>query len=373
MKIKVRKDQFLKALDLAKDISEAKTNIPVLACVRMEAKKDSLELKATNLEVSFVCRVPAKVQKKGVSLISVKKLFYIIKEFSEGEIFLERKEKELEISQGKAVFHLVEQDEKSFPTFPSYEENKFFSFNQEMLSDMIQKTLYSVSNDESRYHLNGVYFETEKSKSLYKMVSTDGHRLSFIERKSEDKFPNIKEGIIIPKKGINEIKKLAEIKEGSFEISIEGPQFILKKKTKDVEYVLMIRLIEGQYPDYRRLIPKKLERSLVIDREIFQNTLKRVSLLSDEKSKGVSLKIKPGMMELTSQNETGDAKEEMSIDYKGKELQIGFNSRYILDVLSSFGENDKKIHFEIKDNMSPGLVQSEKDLDYKCVVMPMRI
>ena len=135
----------------------------------------------------------------------------------------------------------------------------------------------------------------------------------------------------------------------------------------------MIRLIEGQYPNYKKLIPEKFKKSLALDRESFQTSLKRVSLLSHEKSKGILMKIDSDTMEISSKNESGHAKEQISVGYKGEELEVGFNSKYILEALSSFEEGDSQIYFDIQDDMSPGLIHSENDKNYKCVVMPMRI
>jgi len=241
-----------------------------------------------------------------------------------------------------------------------------------VLSEMIEKTIYSVSNDETRYHLNGVYLErsVENGTPTYKMVATDGHRLSLVSREVEkdDKNEMFNEGVIIPRKGLSEIRKLVENMEGNLELALEGAQLIVRKENA----VLMIRLIEGKYPNYKQLIPQNLKENISISRDSLLSSLRRVSLLSNQKSKGVTFSLSKKKMEITSNNpELGDAHEEIPVDYSGQDLKIGFNAKYVLDVLSSIDEDN--VNFELKDQLSPGLIRPKNDKNYTCVIMPMRI
>ncbi len=199
------------------------------------------------------------------------------------------------------------------------------------------------------------------------MVSTDGHRLCLVDKSEENS--NDKNGVIIPRKGLNEIRKLLETIEGDFEIAIEGAQLVVKHGSTK----LMIRLIDGVYPDYTQLIPQNLNENVEIDKGQLISTLKRVSLLSNQKSKGVTLNINKGKMEVTSYNpELGDAQEEIAIDYAGKPIKIGFNAKYILDVLNSI-KDEEEIVLSLKDQVSPGIIQPKGNSNYKCVIMPMRM
>ena len=241
------------------------------------------------------------------------------------------------------------------------------SHDPKHIAEMIEKTIYSVSNDETRYHLNGVYFE-QKDDNAYSMVATDGHRLSLIVKESENPIKLPSGGVIIPRKGLNEIKKLVDAEDGSIHLAVDGSQLILKNE----DTVLMVRLIEGKYPNYQQFIPQKFTEKLTINREAFLSSLKRVSLLANYKSKAVTLSIVKGKMEIASNNpELGDAKEELEIEYSGKDLKIGFNAKYITDVLTVI--QDEEVDFEINDQLSPGLVRPHNDKNYTCVVMPMRI
>jgi DNA polymerase-3 subunit beta len=257
-----------------------------------------------------------------------------------------------------------------YPVFPTYTTTDFMKIDASVLSEMIEKTIYSVSTDETRYHLNGVYFEFQgDGRDVYRMVATDGHRLSMVDRKTEGKMKGMpSQGVIIPRKGLYEIRKVLDTVNGQFEMAIEGSQLIVRHNST----VLMVRLIEGKYPNYQQLIPQNLKRLAKVNREMLLASLKRVSLLSNQKYKGVTLTLNDGRMEISSNNpELGDAKEEIEVNYEGQELKIGFNARYILDVLGSFEDTEVDLH--LNDQLSPGLMRPHSDANYTCVVMPMRI
>jgi DNA polymerase-3 subunit beta len=277
------------------------------------------------------------------------------------------------IQQGKALFNLVGKNPEEYPLFPTYSSDQFVKIKSHVLKEMIEKTIYSVSTDETRYHLNGVFFEQNKNGGSinYRMVATDGHRLSLVDRDTghkQEPASRIENGVIIPRKGLLEIAKVLESSMEDVELCIEGPQLILKQNNT----VLMIRLIEGKYPNFLQLIPKKLSRHVLASRNEMIQSLKRVSLLSNRKSRGVTLALSHGVMSIATQNpELGDAKEEIQVNYDGEEIKIGFNARYLLDILNSFNEDEVEI--ELNDQLSPGLFRPKQDNKYTCIVMPMRI
>lgn len=374
MKVSIEKKDLLGLIGRAQNIVEKRNTMPILVNVLLDADKGGLKIFATDLEVSMTDENVAHVSNPGKVAVNAKSLFEIIKELPEGPITLEKKDNNwLKITQNKAMFNIVGISPEEYPVFPTFGTKDFMKIDSEVLSEMIEKTIYSVSNDETRYHLNGVFFEKQQGANglVYRMVATDGHRLSLVDRKSEENTsgrPTGTQGVIIPRKGLHEIRKLIESSEGPLEMAIEGSQLIVRKSST----VLMIRLIEGKYPNYQQLIPQNLKEHLTVRRESLLSSLKRVSLLSNQKSKGVTLSISSGKLEIASNNpELGDAKEEIEIQYKGKEMKIGFNAKYILDVLSSM--NDDVVQLEFNDQLSPGLVRPENDKSYTCVVMPMRI
>jgi DNA polymerase-3 subunit beta len=370
MKIQVNKADLVSLISRTQNIVEKRNTMPVLVNVLLEAKNNKLRVFATNLEVSLTDDCDAQVLTPGRAAVGAKSLFDIIKELPDGPIQLAKQENNwLKITQGTSVFNLVGISPEEYPVFPTHTVKEFMEVDAMTFADMISKTIYSVSTDETRYHLNGVYFErqNEKNDSGYIMVATDGHRLSLVNRTNSEKVDGTN-GVIIPRRGLAEIYKILENSEGKFKMAVEGAQLIVSRGNT----TLMIRLIEGKYPNYRQLIPQNLNEKVLVNREKLLSSLKRVSLLSNQKSKGVTLTIKDGKLEITSNNpELGDAKEELNVNYKGKGLKIGFNARYIIDVLNSI--NEEEVGIDLKDQLSPGILRPSSDSSYTCVIMPMRI
>jgi DNA polymerase-3 subunit beta len=374
MKLQIDKKDFLSLIARAQNIVEKRNTMPILMNILLETDQTALKVFATDLEVSLTDRVDAEILNPGKVAVNAKSLFEIVKELPDGKMMLEKKENNwLKISQNKAVFNIVGISPEEYPVFPTFVTKDFMQIESDVLAEMIEKTIYSVSNDETRYHLNGVFFSKsqEGSEVIYRMVATDGHRLSLVDRKTSSSKASVSsqnQGVIIPRKGLNEIRKILDNVEKTVDMAIEGSQLIIKNGPT----VLMIRLIEGKYPNYQQLIPQNLSEYLVVNREALLSSLKRVSLLSNAKSKGVTLNITNNRLEITSNNpELGDAKEELDVNYKGKEIKIGFNAKYILDVLGSM--SDDTVQMELNDQLSPGLVRPYNDKSYTCVVMPMRI
>ncbi len=371
MKLSVEKKDLLNVIARAQNIVEKRNTMPILVNVLLEAKGEGLRAFATDLEVSLTDEIKATVKAGGKVAVNAKSLFEIIKELPEGKIELERKDNNwLKITQNRAVFNMVGISPEEYPVFPTFTTQEFVRMDGQVFAEMIEKTIYSVSTDETRYHLNGVYLEVrpDRDSATYRMVATDGHRLSLIDRKITGASPKSAQGVIVPRKGLHEIRKLLESVEDSVEVAIEGAQLVVRNGTT----LLMVRLIEGKYPNYQQLIPQNLKEHFLVQRESLLSSLKRVSLLSNSKSKGVTFSLSGGKMEITSNNpELGDAKEEIEVEYKGKEIKIGFNARYVLDVLSSM--QDDIVRVELNDQLSPGLLRPHDDGSYTCVVMPMRI
>ena len=372
MKIRVNKKDLMALLSKTQNIVEKRNTMPVLINVLLQVEKNQMTVFATDLEVSLTDNADVSVETPGKIAVNAKNLFDIVRELGEGEIQLETKSNNrLQIKQNKSVFNIVGISPEEYPVFPTYKTNDFIKVNPDVLLEMIERTIYSVSNDETRYHLNGVYFEknTDGGKTKFRMVATDGHRLSLVERFTADESANIiNSGVIIPKKGLAEVKKIIDSSEGDIEMAIEGSQLIVKSEST----ILMVRLIEGKYPNYQQLIPQGLKKAATIDRDSLLSSIRRVSLLSNQKSKGVTIALTKDRMEISSNNpELGDAKEEIEVDYSGEDLKIGFNAKYILDILNSFSED--RLSLELDGQLSPGLIRPENDKNYTCVVMPMRI
>lgn len=369
MKVHVEQHSLVNLLAKTQNIVEKKTTMPVLINVLLDASENKLNIFATDLEVSITDSVSCETIIPGKAVVNAKNFFEIIKELSGKPIQLTKKENNwLEIKQDKHTSSLVGISSDEYPVFPTNLGNNFIKIQSSLLKDMINKTIYSISSDESRYHLNGVYLE-QKPDFSHIMVATDGHRLSLINRH----IPSVKNliqnyGVIIPRKGLNEIKKLLETEENDFEFTIDGPQIIFRHECT----LLMIRLVEGKYPSYQQFIPQELKYKICVNKEILLSSLKRVSLLANQKSKAVTFMISNGKIEITSNNpELGDAKEEIDVYFPEGELKVSFNSKYVIDILNAISEEN--VIFAMNDHLSPTVISPENDPKYLCVIMPMRI
>ncbi|HPI40246.1 MAG TPA: DNA polymerase III subunit beta [Pseudobdellovibrionaceae bacterium] len=368
MTFEIEKRDLVALLSKTLNIVEKKTTMPILLNVLLEAHENSVKVSATDLEVSLTDSVKALVKTPGNIAFNAKNVFEIAKELPEGLIHLEKKENNwLEIKQGKFRSKIVGVNPEEFPVFPAAQTDNSISLTSVVLKEMIDKTIYSVSQDETRYHLNGVYFEIQKPNKLV-MVAIDGHRLCMVTREHSDLKDPFPHGVIIPKKGLYEIKKLLDDSQDNIQLLIEGSQIILKKN----ETNLMIRLIEGKYPNYDQFIPKNLTKKVLVNRNVFVSSLKRVSLLVNQKSKAIIFNISKGKIEIQSHNpDLGDAKEEIEAIYDGEDIKIAYNSKFITDIFNAI--TDETVEINLKDNLSPGIIQPQKDKNYICVVMPMRI
>ncbi|MDA3904307.1 MAG: DNA polymerase III subunit beta [Desulfuromusa sp.] len=371
MQFLISRDVFLEGLNKVQGIVEKRHTIPILANVLIEAANNEITITATDLEVGLKSKYKAKVIDEGKITVSAKKMYEIIKELPDQEIkFNSKNNFWVEIKCHKSLFNLVGLSPDEFPKFPDIVLEKN-SIDKNILNEMIEKTLFSVSSDETKFNLTGIYIKANKIDNSYKLifVSTDGHRLSMIQRNLENDLDDrYMEGFILPKKGIIELKKLLETLDGNINIGISDNNFsVSNKKT-----TLIMRMVDGDFPDYKRVIPDTGKNAAVINKNLFLHALKRISVLSSEKSKGVKTSLKKDTLILSSSNpDLGDAKEEIDIIYNGDDISIGFNAKYIIEILQSI--KNENIIFNLKDNISPGRINPENDEDHISVIMPMRL
>ncbi len=372
MNFAIEKEFFLKGLARIQGIVERRNTIPVLANVLIETHEGEICLTATDLEVGMRSFYPAKIKESGRITVSAKKLYEIVRELPEGELSFKAKENcWIEIRSGKAIFNIVGLSPEEFPHFPDTAQQGFISLPPETLREMIDKTTFAMSTDETKYNLNGIFFRSFSDDQVHhlSLVATDGHRLSKIEREIPAvDIPQLHKGVIFPRKGIMELKKMSEEGEGNLELGfIENSAVIRRAKT-----VVVMRLVDGEFPEYERVIPRDNEVSAIIPTAVFLQALRRMAILSSEKSRGVKISLQPGVLEVSSSNpEFGDAREEIGVDFDGQALSIGFNARYLLDILQSM--EAEKVDLRLKDNLSPGLLVPEEEGNYLAVIMPMRL
>lgn len=372
MQFRVAKEVFLKALGRVQGIVEKRNTMPILSNVLIEAATDEIRLTATDLEVGIRSFYPAAVVSPGKVTVAAKKLHEIIRELPEQDITFTAKDNcWIEIRCGKSLFNIVGLAAEEFPYFPYPENENFLSVDSHVLKEMIEKTFFSISTDDSKHNLNGIYFRALESdgRQLLRLVATDGHRLAMIQRPlAAMHIPELTRGTIFPRKGLQELKKLAEEDESDLLLGFMGNSAIIKKNRT----VVVMRLVDGDFPDYNRVIPQANELQVVLSSDAFLHALRRMAILSSEKSRGVRLLLRPDLLEISSSNpELGDAREDLEINYEGPELAIGFNARYLLDILQVM--DDPQTRLLVKDNLSPGLLKPAGDQDFCSVVMPMRL
>lgn len=369
MNFTIDKETFLKGLGRVQGIVEKRNTIPVLSNVLLEGSDGELHLTATDLEVGMRTSYPANIRKPGRITVSAKKLYEIIKELPESEVAFTTKENSwIEVKCGKAQFNIVGLSADEFPHFPEPDKAEFLSLSSQLCKEMIEKTFFAVSMDESKYNLNGIYCRVLDDNQL-RMVATDGHRLSLIDKAVEiNANDELGRGVILPRKGLLELKKLADDGEGELQLGfMDNNAVICKEQT-----VVIMRLVDGEFPDYERVVPKSNENIARIAVDPLLHALRRMIILSSEKSRGVKMLFKSGLLEVSSSNpELGDAREELDMSYEGPELSIGFNARYLLDILQV--QDQDQICIYLKDQLSPGLIKPGDPDGYLAVVMPMRL
>ncbi len=364
MKITVDKTELVKVLQRMQGIVEKRNTLPILSNVLVEEANGGITIMATDLEIFIKDMCPADIDERGSVTVNARKLFEIIKSLPEERVDMKITEDRMAIASGKVKYNIMGIPAKEFPAFPSVPEDSLVRIDQNIFSEMIDKTSFAVSTDETRYNINGFFLQ--KDDNNIRMVTTDGHRLALI-KKEYDNIPVDTAGVILPRKGVVELRKLFE-EEGSFFFGISERNATVKKDTT----IMNIRLIEGEFPDYKQVIPRENDKKVVAPRVELMEALKRVSILASDRIKGVKFSFSPGRLVLSSSNpDIGDVVDELAVEYQGEELEVAFNARYFIDVFSVMEE--ERVFMEFKDSLSPGVVRPEGSEDYLYIVMPMRL
>lgn len=374
MKFSIEKAELQKGLARIQAIVEKRNSMPILANVLIEASKkgksSQLQLSATDLEVGIRGVHQAKVETAGGVTASAKKLFEIVRELPDELVQISTTENQyLDIRCARAKFVLAGTAAEEYPTLPEFTPGKTVTLQAAVLSTMIERTMYATSIDETRYNLNGVYFEVLPDGGKIRMVATDGHRLAFVDRNVGPEVEGLASGVIVPRKGLAELKRLVDEEDADeIELAFEGSNGLARKG----DVLLVMRLIEGEFPNYRQVVPKNVGRRLILATEPLSHALRRVSLLSAERSRAVRLHLSEGKLVLSSSNpDLGEAQEELDIDYSGDELAIGFNAKYLLEVLAV--SHSKEIELGLQDEMAPMQIRPTDDPDALAIIMPMRV
>jgi DNA polymerase III subunit beta len=371
MEVTVRREDLAKGLYLVQGVVERRNTLPILANVLLEPAAEGIALTATDMEVGLRALVPAVIKRKGTVTLNARKLYEIVREVSAEELVLKSAQAGwVELLAGRSKFKIVSLDAKDFPELPlgtDVPQGVTLRIAAGTLREMIDKTLFAVSSDETRFNLSGV-FVTNGDEGTLRMVATDGHRLAMVDRQLPG--VRVERGIIMPRKGLLEARKLLEDADDA-EVSMIVSSKEVRISMQSVSFFM--RLVEGEFPDYRQVIPGAPRVQARANRDDFLAALRRISLLASERSRGVKLHLERGRLELSASNpDQGEASQDIEVAYGGEPLTMGFNARYLMDVLGVHAEGDV-IELGLTDEVGPGLLRGSQDPEYIYVVMPMRL
>lgn len=367
MDFRIGKNDLLRGLYLTHGIADRKSTVPILANVLIRTDgKGKVVFAATDLKVAMMASASAKVEEEGGITVGARQLYEIAKGLAGDEVRLQRSDQNwLFLGSGRSEFKVVGMSDRDYPKLPTADELVSSKVDSGVVGEMIGKTIISVSQDETRPHLASVLFECDGEKAT--MVSTDGHRLSKIT-KAMPGGPKLPAGVLLPRKGLAEIRRALEGNQGECEIGVEQGFFVLKA----ADMVLTVKLGEGQFPPYDQVIPKDNDKKVVIGREDFLDALKRVSIIASDKTWGIRFTLEKGRISIEADNpDLGNAKETLEAEYKGASLQIGFNARYFIDLLTEMSGKD--VGLDLGGDLDPALIRPCDGSDYLGVIMPMRL
>jgi DNA polymerase-3 subunit beta len=380
MEITISKHCLSQALSRISQIADRKSSMQILSNVLIDAAStENVRIAATDLNLSATGLFPAVVQEGGAVTVPAKTLYDMVRSMSEGMITLRTEKEQVRIFSGRTNFKLLSLPAEDFPMLPSVKGVEFFDIDAALMCRMIEQTSFSISSDETRPHISGALFQGD-GKSL-RMVTTDGHRLSKVEVRIEEAgFYNF--AMIIPNRGIMELKRLLEDDDGVVSLAIhEGSVFVRREivlereqdgiKPVTAEILLVSKLIEAEFPPYDQVIPKGNEKKAVVGRSAFLEALRRVSVVSSDRTLGVKFKLSEGMLEVeTSNPSVGEGSEKVDVSYEGEDLSVGFNAKYFIDILSVL--QDDEVRLEMSGPIDPVIVRDTSG-SFVGVVMPMRI
>lgn len=369
MKFSITRDPLFNAIQKVQSVVEKKNTIEILGNLLCTLKGQEISICATDLAIGIKITLPVQGFQDGRVTLSAKHLFDIVKELPNKEIhFIKKENNWAEMTCGKARFNIVGLNADEYPTLPDFEQKTYFDARTDSLIDMIDRTEFAVSPDTTRFNLAGIFFESLEN-NIMRMVATDGHRLStvdqevFLSRPSE-----IKRGIVIPKKGLSELRALLSTDEPTVGLGFERGYLFVRLKSS----FLFLRLIDSEYPDYRLIMPKSTNLTIRMVRTDFLSAIRRVNPLTNEKTKSIKLLFQTDLLTINSSNsDLGEAREELSVEYSGEPLDIGFNSKFLLEALAVMKSENIELH--MKDSTSPVILVGTDERHHTYVIMPMRV
>ncbi len=371
MKFKVPKNTIYKCISHLQGIVDKKNTLPILSNILIEAKNNSLILSSTDMDISIIEKINCDIIEEGATTINSQIFYDIIRKLdndSDIEV-ISNDGKLLTLRASGSRFSLACLPKEDFPIIDQNNEGESIKINSKVLFKLIDKTKFAISNEETRYFLNGLYFNTQKEENstIVTLVGTDGHRLAKFSHKLDQNINEVS-GVIIPKKTIYELSKLLAEIDDDIEVIVSSNKVIFYIDN----LVFISKLIDGSFPDYKRVIPEDNINILQVNREKLLSAVDRVSTIANEKSPVIKFKLLENVINLnTANNENSTATEDLSLNYSGEEIEIGFNSKYIMDIVNNL--EDEQIFINLKDGSSPIIAKEKSNSNLIYVLMPMRV
>jgi len=374
MKFTINRDHFANGLQQVLNVVGARATMPILSNALIEAEKDHISLTTTNLDMGIRCRIQAQVSEPGGITLPVRKLASIVSDLPSLEVNFESTAQQAKVSSGTATFRIMGIARDEFPPLPSFSDKHSFVLKQDDLQRMLKSVSYAQSTDESRYIMNGVYFSFEDGRLT--LAATDGRRLAVVGKEMEVGEDNAGK-LILPAKTVSEVERLlgqgemVRIAFNDRQVAFEVAAGAAATDSGVLDSVYLVsKVVEGNYPNYRQVIPKETDRHLVLNRETFLNTVRRASRVTSDKNNSVKVNVKPGVVEVTGNSpEIGESRVSVNVDYDGGEVTVAFNPAYLMDPLKALTRDE--VIFEFKDELSPGVIRTPEG--FLCVIMPLRL
>ena len=373
MKFKINRDHFANGLAQVLNVVGSKATMPILSNVLIEAEKDQISLSTTNLDLGIRCKIKAEIKEGGSVTLPVKRLATIVRELPSVDVTFDGSPNhQVKLTSGGSTFKIMGIGKDEFPPLPEFGDEKAYTLDQSELVSMLRSVSYAQSTDETRYILNGVYFNFRDEKLT--LVATDGRRLALIAKEMEVPAANAG-AIILPAKTVSELNRLLDKgtkvkinfneRRAAFQISTD------KDTSGLIDHVyLYSKVVEGNYPNYQQVVPTETHQRIKLERELLLQCVHRAQLVCSEKANSVKIKISSNLLEIfAASSDFGEAHESMAIGYNGPDLQVAFNPAFLMDPLKALTKDE--VFFEVKDEVSPGVFKTLES--FICVIMPVRL
>lgn len=363
MLFEIERDIFVEGLSKTVPITEKRSPLPILSHILIYTSDSELVLTATDLEVGLQMRYNCSVKEPGTITVPAKKFYEIVRELPSGPVSVQISDgSRVKIVSGQSEFQLAGMDAADYPAWPSFENVETAPIKADILLYMIDKTVFASSNDESRFNLNGVLFE--QAEDTTRLVATDGHRLAMIDQKIDVPFTS---KVLVPKKGLQELRRLLESLKDEIIMGFEKKNLFVKTD----QFMMTVRLIDGDYPDYRKVIPGTSDRIVKAKRADLAQSLRKVAVLTSDRNRGINIQVNSGRMEVTATHpDLGTARDVIDVEYQGEEFLVIVNVAYLMESMAVI--DTEKVSIEYHKEGAPIVIRPDPAKDYFNLVMPMR-